>query len=261
MERKMKRQWAGAFLLALVCATAVAGAALAHQPFFENPDTTASTPMIISDPAISTALYATLDQPGDVDFFTFSVAAGQSIEIGVTIPLITGQENFAPTVGVIATGLDKNAVSTLPAEVQTLASGHSGTTVLDPMEAIAFFEPFSRTAYWRRQLQKVTFPAEGVVYVVVWHPNSSVGRYTLVVGQREVLGGESGFARKLREYWTPVQLSPAKPDYQPNIADTATTPAPTITPTYATTTSESSSSSSWLLRLLTALIGDIERCA
>ena len=43
IERKMKRQGAGALLLALVCATAVAGSALAHQPFFENPDTTAST--------------------------------------------------------------------------------------------------------------------------------------------------------------------------------------------------------------------------
>ena len=119
MKRKMKRQWAGALLLALVCATAVAGAAMTHQPFFENPDTTAATAMLVSDPAISTALFATLEQPGDVDFFTFSVAAGQSIEIGVTIPQITGQEKFAPTVSVVATGLDKNAVFALPAEAQT----------------------------------------------------------------------------------------------------------------------------------------------
>lgn len=132
------------------------------------------------------------------------------------------EEDFAPTVGVMATGLDKNAVSALPGEAQTLASGQSGTTVLEPVAATIFFEPFSRTAYWRRQRQRVTFPAEGVVYIVVWHPNSSVGRYTLVVGQRELLGGESGFARKLREYWTPVQLPPTAEDGQPNIADTAT---------------------------------------
>lgn len=253
-------QWTGALLLALLCATAATGAALAHQPFFENPDTTASTPMRVRDPAISTALFSTLERPGDVDFFTFSVSAGQSVEIGMTIPQITGQEQFAPTVGVIAVGLDSNGISALPAEARPLASGESGSTVLEPVAASTFFEPFSRTAYWRRQRQRVVFPVEGAAYVVVWHPESSVGRYTLVVGQREVPGGESGFARKLREYWRPVRPPAATEDGQPAGAVTEMAPAPTTTPPDPDAAGESTSQCSWLMRVLAALLGANERC-
>ncbi len=135
VTRKLIWRLVGAPLLALVCATAPTGAALAHQPFFENPDTTASTPMPVKDPAISTALFATLERPGDVDFYMFTVAAGQSIEIGMTIPQIAGQEEFAPSVGVIAAGLDSSAVSELPVEVRSLVSAQTGATVLEPVEA------------------------------------------------------------------------------------------------------------------------------
>ncbi len=62
------------------------GSALAHQQFFEDPDTTAATPMVISVPEMSTALFSTLEKTGDVDFFSFTVSAGQTIEIGMTIP-------------------------------------------------------------------------------------------------------------------------------------------------------------------------------
>jgi hypothetical protein len=135
VKRKLIWRLVGAPLLALVCATASTGAALAHQPFLENPDTTASTPIPVKDPAISTALFATLERPGDVDFYMFTVAAGQSIEIGMTIPQIAGQEEFTPSVGVIAAGLDSSAVSELPEEVRTLVSTQTGATVLEPVEA------------------------------------------------------------------------------------------------------------------------------
>ena len=82
------------------------GSALAHQPFFEDPDTTAATPMVISDPEMSTALFSTLEKPGDVDFFSFTVSVGQTIEIGMTIPQVEGQKQFAPTIAVIAREMD-----------------------------------------------------------------------------------------------------------------------------------------------------------
>ena len=89
--------------------------ARAHQPFFEEPDSTISSPMTVKDPEISTALYATLDGPGDVDFFSFKVSAGQSVEVGMTIPQIEGQEQFAPNIAVIASELDTPALTRLPA--------------------------------------------------------------------------------------------------------------------------------------------------
>ena len=248
-------------LLALLCAVALSDVALAHQPFFENPDSTPSSPMSVSDPEISTALYSTLERPGDVDYFSFTVSARQTIEIGLTIPQIEGQQHFAPTIGVIAVGLDKESVSELPSDAIELVSKQMGAELLEAVEATIFFEPFSRTAYWRRQRRRITFPSAGEAVVVVWHPQESVGRYTLVVGQREVLGGDPAFARKLRDYWTPVVVPPAAED-----TDVADNPAhyPTqVLPVLRSEATESDPSTpqcSWLMRMLAYLLGEGERC-
>jgi len=247
-------------LLALLLAVILSDAALAHQPFFEDPDTTASAPMSVSDPEISTALYSTLEMPGDIDYFNFTVSAQQTIEIGITIPQIEGQEQFAPTVGVIADGLDRDSVSELPADALQLVSGQRGAVLLEPVQATNFFEPFSRTAYWQRQRRRITFPSDGEAFVVVWHPQESVGRYTLVVGQREVIGGDFAFASKLRDYWTPVLLSPAA---ESDTVDSAVQDTDQELPVSRSDATESDSSEprcSWLMRILVALLGAGERC-
>lgn len=246
--------------VALLLAIFITDAAFAHQPFFEDADTTANTPMVVTDPEISTALYATLDRHGDIDFFRFEVSAGQTIEVGIAIPQIEGQREFAPTIGVIATGLDQNAVSDLPAGALAQLSDHEGAEIVEAVEATNFFEPFSRTAYWQRQRRRITFPNDGDVVVVVWHPQATVGRYTLVVGQREVLGGDPAFARKLREYWTPVVLPQATDSNKPQVTETGPTQAE---PTQGPIASESDSSTprcSWLMRLLASLFGASDRC-
>lgn len=72
--------------------------------------------------------------------------------------------------------------------------------------ASVFNEPFSGTSYWDRQSTRATLPADGRYTVAVWHEAGAVGRYTFVIGDREIFGGDRGFARKIREYWTPVTL-------------------------------------------------------
>lgn len=244
-------------LLVMLLAVTVSDAALAHQPFFEETDTTSSTPMLISDPEISTALFSTLEVPGDVDFFAFIVSAGQTIEIGMTIPQIGGQEAFAPTIGVIAFGLDRASVSELPVEALSLVSSDEGAYVLEAAEATIFFEPFSRTAYWRRQRRQISFPSDGEAVVVVWHPQGAVGRYTLVVGQREIPGGDIAFFRKIKEYWTPVVLSQATET--DGTAGNAVQQAETLQ-SDASDSDTSSPRCSWFMWLLATLFGAEERC-
>ena len=247
-------------VLAVLLAVTVSETALAHQPFFEETDTTSSTPMLVSDPEISTALFSTLEVPGDVDFFAFTVTAGQTIEIGMTIPQISGQEAFAPTIGVIASGLDRTSVSELPSDALSLLSSDKGAYVLEAAEATIFFEPFSRTAYWRRQRRQITFPSDGEVVVVVWHPQGDVGRYTLVVGQREVLGGDIAFARKIREYWTPVVLPVAAETASPVGPAGNDVQQPETLQSIASESDTSSPRCSWFMRLLATLLGAEERC-
>ncbi len=258
MRRRRTLKGAVSLVLALLCAIVSTHKVLAHQPFFEEPDTTASTPMRVRDPDISTALFSTLEQSDDVDFFTFAVSAGQTIEIGMTIPQIAGQDRFAPHIGILAAGLGSGEFSELPEAAQPLASSQTGSKVIEPTDATVFFEPFSRTAYWRRQRARVTFPVDGEVIVVVWHAQGSVGRYTLVVGQREVPGGDSNFGRKLKDYWTPVELAPDNPT-QPDSADAGTSATQPETDSDATQTS--ASPCNWFVRLLAALFGSGDICA
>ena len=258
MRSRKTLKGAASLALALLCAIASTQIVLAHQPFFEEPDTTASTPMRVRDPAISTALFSTLEQPDDVDFFTFAVSAGQTVEIGMTIPQIAGQEQFAPHIGVLAAGLESGGISELPEAARVLASSQTGALVIEPTAATVFFEPFSRTAYWRRQREKVTFPLDGEVIVVVWHSQRSVGRYALVVGQREVRGGDSDFSRKLKAFWTPVEPGPdngTQPD-SVNAGAASTQPGPD-----SGTAEEGAPRCNWLVRLLAALFGSGDICA
>lgn len=181
----------------------------AHQPYFEDEDWTPANAYRVKDPTISTALYATLDRRNDVDYVRFTGRAGQSILIGLTIPQIEGQESFTPTFALIGHGLP---ATRLPARVE--APPDAGAIILRaaPGEPTSFFEPFSRTRYWERQEDRFVLPADGEYLVAVWNEAGQVGRYTLVVGDREVPGGDIGFPFKLRAFWTPV---PAPPEPTP----------------------------------------------
>lgn len=146
--------------------------ASAHQPFFEDEDFTADNPGRIEDPTVSTAMYATLETPDDADYYIFNGGIGQSVLLSITIPQITGQENFTPTMALMGPGLP---TADLPRQI----AGPQDTGVLilpPPANATAFFEPFSRTSYWTRQEQYVTLPANGSYSVAVWDDNGQVGR-------------------------------------------------------------------------------------
>lgn len=192
-------------LLVVLLMLLTVGTVSAHQPIFEEEDLTVTRSLEIADPTISTALYATLDAAEDVDFFSFSGQAGARIFIGMTIPQIIGQEDFAPTIALIGPGFDKKDSALLPLDAESLINADNGFTIIEaPEEAGAFFEPFSRTSYWRRQRTRITLPATGQYTLIVWDASAQVGRYVLVVGDREIPGGDPLFAIKLPNYWTPV---------------------------------------------------------
>jgi len=203
MRRSLKT---AALALGITMALCLAAPALAHQPFFEEEDIEADNPWAIADPTVSTAVYATLESPTDVDYFAFEGGAGQSILLQITIPQVEGQEEFAPTMALMGPGLP---TVELPSQVETPAD--QGAVLLSPPPgpATTFFEPFSRTSYWERQESRVTIPADARYAVAVWHESGEVGRYVFVVGDKEELGGDLTFPIKMRTYWTAVGSAPA----------------------------------------------------
>jgi hypothetical protein len=177
---------------------------LAHRPYFEDQDIVAEMPWQIDDPSISTAVYATLESPADVDYFSVAGRAGEQVLVSLIIPQVEGQEEFAPTIAVIGPGLP---AQDLPPRV---ARGtDTGAVVFEPSPgpALPFFEPFSRTSYWDRQEERVVLPVDGRYTVAVWHPEGRPGRYVFVTGDRELPGGDPAFPLKLRAYWTPVEAA------------------------------------------------------
>lgn len=207
-----------AIVLSFLFSLAIAAPVWAHQPNFEEDDFTSAVPYAIADPTVSTAVYATLESRGDVDYYVFDGRKGQSILLELTIPQIDGQENFTPTLALIGVGLPQLA---LPRAVEQPTG--SGALILraDAGPATVFNEPFSGTSYWDRQSTRAKLPADGRYTVAVWNEAGNVGRYTFVIGEREIFGGDRDFARKIREYWTPVTviepvIEPAKlPAAQP----------------------------------------------
>lgn len=193
--------------LVLFLVLIMAAPVLAHQPFFEEKDITPDAPWRITDPTISTAVYATLETQDDVDYYAFEGRKGQRILLEITIPQIAGQELFAPEMALLGPGL---AVAALPPRVAIPAG--VGIELIPALTgpASTFNEPFSRTAYWERQSQRLTLPADGRYVVAVWHGGGEVGRYVFVIGDRERPGGDPAFRSKLRAYWTPVAPPPAE---------------------------------------------------
>jgi hypothetical protein len=192
--------------------------ALAHQPFFEEEDITAEKPWLVAKPTVSTAIYATLDSRTDVDYFAFDGKKGQTILLSIVIPQIAGQEIFAPTMALMGPGLGSTSV---PAKV--VKPVDAGAYLLPALTGPAktFYEPFGRKSYWERQEERVTLPADGRYTVAVWSDDAQVGRYTFVIGDREIPGGDPAYGRKMAAYWTPVP-APAPEPVQV---------APAITPT------------------------------
>jgi hypothetical protein len=180
----------------------------AHQPFFEDEEFDIDNPGRIRDPTISTAMYSTLGKADDVDYYAFNASKNQSILLSITIPQIAGQDNFAPVMALIGPGLPPGY---LPGNISNISKPEdAGFIILPaPLNASAFFEPFSRTSYWTRQEEYVVAPETGSYLVAVWDEKGQVGRYVFVVGDKEVSGGDLAFPLKMRDYWNPVDHSTA----------------------------------------------------
>lgn len=200
-------------VLTLVLVAVTVAPVLAHQPFYEDEDFTVETPYRVTDATVSTAVYATLDARGDVDYFAFDGRKGQRILLSIVIPQIAGQDLFAPTMALIGPGLEPIS---LPARVTQPESSGAYLLPAPSGPAKTFFEPYGRKSYWERQEERVTLPADGPYTVAVWSDASQVGRYTFVIGDREIRGGDTASGRKMAAYWTPVpEPAPEAPQIAP----------------------------------------------
>ena len=194
------RKFALSFLSGIVLMALAAQPVFAHQPFFEDVDSTPTNPFKINDATISLALYAALDSAQDVDYFAFAAKKGQSVPISIVIPQIKGQEIFAPMLAVVGPGLPPIS-NTLPI-TRAINKTDGALIFAPPTKAGTFYEPFGGEYYWTRQDTVFKVPKAGKYVIVVWDANGCMERYTLSVGGKEVRGGDRNYRSKKKAYWT-----------------------------------------------------------
>ena len=194
-------------ILLTVLVVLLAGASIvsAHQPVCEFADLTATAPWEVPDPTISYAYFGNVYPPQDIDYFTFDAAAGQSILLSMSIPATDRDDPdiYLPSLAVMGPGLPRDLPAELP-NTLLLPEGHGALMAPLGDEPSWFFEPFGRVHFWNWDDYFFEAPQDAAYTVVLWHPEAEIGRYTFVIGQKEVFGGDLECFFTFATYWTPI---------------------------------------------------------
>lgn len=178
--------------------------AQAHQPFCEFADLTAAAPWQVPNPSISYAYFGNTFPAGDIDYFRFNAEAGQSVLLSLSIPAIPDIEVFSPVMAVFGPGVEASQPPQLP---MRLVKPAEQSAMMIPLgdAAVYWYEPFGGRYFWNWDNYFFRAPASATYTVALWHPENEIGRYSFVIGQREVFGGEVDCYSTYGEYWTPLQ--------------------------------------------------------
>ena len=171
-----------ALTLIAILVLAPASAAFAHSPIFPEDNHDPSHAYQINNPAKSWAIYTALDHPDKGDYYKFTIAKGDKIEVALMAsesPVVSG---FLPSFALLVPGSDQK--SSLPSYVEVPAG--YGTIVVNGKDpGKASYEPFSPG--WLYEVASLTTnaPTDGTYYIVVYDNAQKTGNYGLPVGYIE----------------------------------------------------------------------------
>jgi hypothetical protein len=150
---------------------------LAHSPRMvsEGIHLSARTAYQIPDANISWALYAKLPAKR-IEWYSFQLKAGQDLYVSMTVPQISGLEDFAPSFAIIGKGLS-------PSKLEFVPEG-MGAVVVPP--SAARLEVHGGHGYWVRQNTTIKAASSGEYFVAVFHEAAKAGKYVLAPGRAEV---------------------------------------------------------------------------
>ena len=199
---------ASSLLLALAVTPVAAHAPMVVEPGNESP----ATAFVLEDPTLSRAIGATLDAPGEVDWYRMELRAGDALVVEVTAPDAAG--GIPTSVVVLGPGLP--------------AAG-DGTT-LELAEAAGVDGALAhRAAGGEREVHgglgfiawggiMTTAPADGSYWVAVRAAeDGATGKYVLAPGVREefgldAVGGLADLVTFFNAPWPPEPGSPSPTD-------------------------------------------------
>ena len=108
------------------------------------------------------------------------------------IPVINRYQNFKPDIALIGPDIENDYADYDPNYIISSLKLEADEKIIivrdDQDNPEIFFEPFTRTSYWRRQQFSITAPAAGTYYLAFFSATECQGKYTLAIGRKEVWG-------------------------------------------------------------------------
>ena len=179
------RRLAPALSLSLLITIPVGVAA--HAPsVVETETSTPADAVVLDDPTLSRAIGATIDSPGEVDWFRMDLRAGDPLIVGMTAP--DAQGAVATTFTLIGPGLPPVADS--GAEVESLAEmvGVDGAIAFEPASEPPL-EVHAGLGFINYGSIRLEAPQDGSYWVAVRAVDpEATGKYVFAPGLREEFG-------------------------------------------------------------------------
>lgn len=165
---------------ALLCASA---AARAHLPIFiAEPHPDPERALRLPDIVISRAFYAEVPCPNRPLWMTFQAEKGEELSVQLGLPVMDELRDFRPSLALLGPGLPP--LRGLPIE----APGNLGARVFSTREVEeprSFHEPYSDTDSWILLEERITLPAQGQYYLIVWSEQDRRARLWVATGREE----------------------------------------------------------------------------
>jgi hypothetical protein len=179
--------------LVLSCLSAVAAVliggspAAAHAPAVVEPgNESPGTAHVLEDPTLSRALGATLDAPGEVDWYRMDLRAGDALVVEVTAPDAAG--GIPTSFTVLGPGL--GAPPTVEAAALASAAGAEGA--IDHAAEGGEREVHGGLGFIAWGGIRTTAPTDGIYWIAVRAATEGdTGKYVLAPGIREEFGADA----------------------------------------------------------------------
>ena len=195
-------------IVSLFAMPLLAATAIAHAPSVA--ETTTDSPaeaIVLDDPTLSRAIGATIDRPGEVDWYRMDLAAGDPLIVGTTAPDATG--GIATTFTLLGPGLPAADLSGPEAAARAAEVGVDGAIVFEPA-ADPPREVHGGLGFINYGDIRMEAPADGSYWVALEAVDpSATGKYVFAPGLREEFGLDAiGGMRDLIEFfmapWPPA---------------------------------------------------------
>jgi hypothetical protein len=173
---------AASLLLLVMVAPVAAHAPMVVQPGNESP----ATAFVLEDPTLSRAIGATLDTPGEVDWYRMDLRAGDALVVEVTAPDAVG--GIATSFAVLGPALPPPADDATAAFATAAAADGALTHEAEGGER----EVHGGLGFIAWGGVRTTAPSDGTYWIAVRaDEDGATGKYVLAPGVREEFGAEA----------------------------------------------------------------------